>query len=227
VGFFNFMNSSYCFFPAERPRFERMVHKVFRMKPWIPTTKPCAWSGENCMASKCCADTQRCNWNFQKCDWFTCYSKDANYAGCVTGKPPFDWNGTRLGGFAPWEVPPAAPETLIQGMSLFCFTVVMWHNAPTEGFWDSEAALALNQKDQRKGIFQCDDHAFFEGRPLNGGGDGSIRNIDSFIYVWDVVRKDGRYAEYDWTIKVDADAVFFPDRLKLHLDAFLLDPYPC
>merc|ERR1712217_70339 len=36
---------------------------------------------------------------------------------------------------------------------------------------------------------------------------------------WDQVNSDGRYKSHDWVVKVDADAVFFADRLKAHLDA--------
>merc|ERR1711870_140016 len=48
-------------------------------------------------------------------------------------------------------------------------------------------------------------------------GGSSINNIDSFINAWNQVRDDGRYLKHGWTVKVDSDAVFFPDRLKAHL----------
>merc|ERR1711963_247786 len=35
--------------------------------------------------------------------------------------------------------------------------------------------------------------------------------------VMDYVKEDGLYLKYDWTIKVDADCVFLPDRLRSHL----------
>merc|ERR1712187_206977 len=40
---------------------------------------------------------------------------------------------------------------------------------------------------------------------------------DVFINVWDNMLKTEKYLQHDWTVKVDADAVLVPDRLKSHL----------
>merc|ERR1712066_1005860 len=93
----------------------------------------------------------------------------------------------------------------------------MWNLPPKEAFWSSEAGLANNMKKTGRSIYQCDEHAFFEGSALGGGDSSSINNIDSFIGAWNKVRDDGRYLKHDWTVKVDCDAVFFPDRLRRHL----------
>mmetsp|Transcript_119568 Transcript_119568/g.372544 ORF Transcript_119568/g.372544 Transcript_119568/m.372544 type:complete len:272 (+) Transcript_119568:639-1454(+) len=40
-------------------------------------------------------------------------------------------------------------------------------------------------------------------------------NTETFLQVWDLARrKDGRLFRHDWVVKVDPDAVFFPDRLR-------------
>lgn len=136
----------------------------------------------------------------------------------MTGPAPGDWNGTRLGGMSTREVPKAPDGVLVQGTSLFCFSVVTWDRPAKAAFWNSEAELADHMKTRNLSIFQCDDNAFFSGQHLNSGGDpSSINNIDSFIFAWNAVRDDGRYLQHDWTVKVDTDAVFFPDRLKNHL----------
>merc|ERR1711920_816926 len=49
-------------------------------------------------------------------------------------------------------------------------------------------------------------------------GWGSIKNVDVFMDIWHQVQFASNYSDYDWTVKVDADAVFFPDRLKAHLE---------
>jgi len=43
-------------------------------------------------------------------------------------------------------------------------------------------------------------------------------NTETFLQVWNLLdKKDGRWIHHDWVIKVDPDAVFFPDRLKKKL----------
>jgi hypothetical protein len=49
------------------------------------------------------------------------------------------------------------------------------------------------------------------------GGWGSWANAGVFLKAWKAVIEDGRFRRYDWTVKLDADAVFLPDRLKKHL----------
>merc|ERR1712127_119094 len=43
---------------------------------------------------------------------------------------------------------------------------------------------------------------------------GSVHNIQSFIHAWKLVQEDGRWKNNDWSIKVDGDAVFFPEHLR-------------
>merc|ERR1740138_1183517 len=45
----------------------------------------------------------------------------------------------------------------------------------------------------------------------------SIANTKIFTKIWRQVQYDGRYRNYDWTVKVDPDTVFFPERLRQHL----------
>merc|ERR1712013_580527 len=35
--------------------------------------------------------------------------------------------------------------------------------------------------------------------------------------AWEAIAKDGRWADYAWTVRIDPDTVFLPDRLKLKL----------
>lgn len=51
-------------------------------------------------------------------------------------------------------------------------------------------------------------------------------NTLNFIQAWDAVIQDGRYRDRGWTVKVDADAVFFPQRLKLHLQQMYKGVHP-
>lgn len=42
-------------------------------------------------------------------------------------------------------------------------------------------------------------------------------NTATFLQVWELLKKDGRFQKHDWLIKVDPDAVFFPHRLRPHV----------
>jgi len=85
----------------------------------------------------------------------------------------------------------------------------MWDAPPVQGWQDSEGAIAGHWKDLGKNIVECDDHSFFDGI-----GGGSIHNIASFVSAWKAVNEEGKWKRNDWTIKVDPDAVFFPDHFR-------------
>merc|ERR1711972_495569 len=51
---------------------------------------------------------------------------------------------------------------------------------------------------------------------LNAPGQttNSWLNTEIFLQAWQFVFYDGRFKKHDWIIKVDPDAVFFPERLR-------------
>jgi hypothetical protein len=79
---------------------------------------------------------------------------------------------------------------------------------------------------ERVGVFLCDEYVVYSTEDielvaeppihtevldsLSEGGD----NAQSPFQVWERVIADKRYNLYDWTIKVAADAVFIPQRLR-------------
>jgi hypothetical protein len=89
------------------------------------------------------------------------------------------------------------------------------------------------------GIFACDEYGVFtdhtapwtvgpgplgmlstihfQSAPVGYSKDGTAGNALLFMHVWEVVINDGRWSQHDWTVKVDPDAVMFPDRLRLHV----------
>lgn len=202
-------NSSYCDVTDGKDNMLAMLKKVFDQKPWVPPPHNCSWAGDNCIETGCCADVCKADWHFDKCSWYTCWKRDEYWAGCELDGAPADWDGTKLGGHPNSEIDPVPEGVLVQGTKLFCFSVVMWDQGPEEGWMSSEGEIAGHWKDAGKGIMQCDDHAFFDGL-----GGGSVHNIQSFIEAWKKVQDDGRWKQNDWTIKVDPDAVFFPDHFR-------------
>lgn len=202
-------NSTYCGEFGEKENMLAMLKKVYDAKPYVPVPHNCSWAGDNCLHTGCCADVCKPTWDFTECSWYTCWKRDDNWGGCELDGAPEDWEGTKLGGHPNTEIAPAEEGKLIQGTKLFCFSVVMWDAAPAEGWQDSEGTIANHWKEAGKNILQCDDYAFLEGL-----GGGSVHNIQSFIGAWKQVLDDGRWKKNDWVIKVDPDAVFFPEHFK-------------
>jgi len=96
-----------------------------------------------------------------------------------------------------------------------------------------ETGLIRFQFSNQVGIFACDGHAVYSNQSLVVGNGTKTRVVDSnlvcsvggefktalnlhiFMTVWNKVIADGDFAGYDWTVKVDPDAVFYPERLRL------------
>lgn len=94
-----------------------------------------------------------------------------------------------------------------------------------------ETTLLLMQHEKEIGIFACDGRAIYSNRLIKvapgaitrvvdndlkcelGGKYHTAMNTDIFLAVWAKVYDDGEFWAYKWTVKVDPDTVFFPDRL--------------
>lgn len=116
--------------------------------------------------------------------------------------------------------------------SLFCFAVVRTASYETQ--------LVNAQYSQKVSIFACEEHCLFSnGGALQVGGLAATQvfaptvrmgdpgeagtttdswlNTMIFMQVWDLVTAGGIWWKHDWTVKVDPDAVFFPERLRLQI----------
>jgi hypothetical protein len=107
-----------------------------------------------------------------------------------------------------------------------------------------EVTLMENALAKGTSVFQCHGYDVFSGEPLQLGVDVSVvertrqivatvvegplevtkggeyytaLNSDVFVRIWRRVLEGGQAAKHDFTIKLDADTVFFADRLKRHL----------
>lgn len=118
--------------------------------------------------------------------------------------------------------------------SLFCFSLV----APSS----YEAGVVAKQFELHAGLFACDGHVIIsnvsadqlfpsmrlsssvqvstiEGSiwvPVVYGSHGHphVLNTPVFQKAWDVIFRDGTYQHYDWTLKLDVDAVIVPPRVR-------------
>lgn len=132
--------------------------------------------------------------------------------------------------------------------SLFCWVVAM---AEKRGIQvNSEVELMRNGHKRGIGIFDCNRWAVFSDKvvTLAAGKDGPnttaipgppsvlgqvpnappdqkmLLNTGVFFRAWDKVLQDKMFEPFDWTIKLDPDCVFFPERLRLHLRQGKYDP---
>lgn len=114
--------------------------------------------------------------------------------------------------------------------SLFCISLYM----PSR----YEGPLLKAHLKANAGIFQCDGYDVFAAEEDTLGTshdgilvkalqipkievgisqDGTAGNAKLFMKVWDKVIAGGRFRNYDWTIKVDPDAVIIPWRIRTHM----------
>jgi len=169
-----------------------------------------------------------------KC-WSFTWVKDAGLAGC----PSQCWlkgavgNPVRKIGFVSGvppprrQLPPVPSGAGGPGGSLWCFALMQ-----PAGY---ERSMLRWQHDHKASIFACDGYAVYSNESLSvapgvvssvvdsnlkcnfGGDSGTALNAWIFIAVWKKIVDDGAYRNFDWVVKVDPDAVFFPDRLGLLL----------
>jgi len=111
--------------------------------------------------------------------------------------------------------------------TLFCFALMLPHTY--------EQQLLAMQYRLGASLFGCDAHTIYSNMSIVVAGDvvthvvdsnlkcsmggefGTALNTEIFLQVWKVVASDTTYMSCDWTAKVDPDAVFLPERLRVAL----------
>jgi hypothetical protein len=128
--------------------------------------------------------------------------------------------------------PSPCVASLWHKMTFFCFSIIR-----STGY---EADILRNQFAWNAGIFACDGSSVlcdkklvlgwkatgpvetvaFKPAKVGVSKDGTAANTLLFMRAWDTVKASTDYDKYDWTLKVDPDAVLIPDRLRPHLAPF-------
>eukprot|EP00445_Apocalathium_hangoei_P004426 CAMPEP_0203844332 /NCGR_PEP_ID=MMETSP0359-20131031/3133_1 /ASSEMBLY_ACC=CAM_ASM_000338 /TAXON_ID=268821 /ORGANISM="Scrippsiella Hangoei, Strain SHTV-5" /LENGTH=818 /DNA_ID=CAMNT_0050759247 /DNA_START=47 /DNA_END=2500 /DNA_ORIENTATION=- len=132
------------------------------------------------------------------------------------------------------SMPKPSADGVRLGNSLYCFVLIL------PGSYEQQ--LLATQSRQRVGIFLCDEYTVYSNKPIDdllgvpvgivnsslkcekGGEFGTALNLDIFMSVWDAVRDNGKFLHQDWTVKVDPDSVFFPDRLRSLIGTDVFEP---
>lgn len=186
----------------------------------------CAWAGDDCSTSKrCCQQGFQCMEKNQY--WSACtqveqgpWSDDGAPAARLP--PPKGWAGTELGGWrSEYQVYGVSGDYAARP-SLFCFMAVL-PGSP-------EMALVEEARKRQAGIWGCEARKVFHSKKSDyhewsETGVTTLANTDVFVKIWDQVKEDGQYLLQDWTVKVDADCVWFPARLRSHLQALKAPAY--
>lgn len=102
--------------------------------------------------------------------------------------------------------------------SLYCFCVIR-----AEG---EQPRLVQAQQQRGVGVFGCDEHDVFSHGGAAELGNGLLAteveleqgHPNTFQQAWLKVRSQRKYTRHDWTVKVDPDTVFFPHRLRGHVE---------
>jgi len=192
----------------------------------VPPVEKCSTALEHCGGTKCC-----------KVSGMECYAKNSKWSQCVKKCPPEDAT-------EPWSCDqtnlllPMKPSSGPPGTKLFCFEFMTIDTGSPKKSYELE--LVRTQLLTGASVFGCEDWMVFSdvdtwlspGPPVKlmtvkvdfphtqkRAKTGAWYNTPAFLNVWGVMKTDGRWANNDWTVKSDSDAVFLPSRLRTKLAA--------
>jgi len=129
-----------------------------------------------------------------------------------------------MGALADMSVPKVAAVVSAADVSMYCFALMLPHTY--------EQGLLAMQYQASASLFSCDAYSVYSNMSIEvahgltsrivdsnlqcgmGGEFKTALNLHIFIAVWKRVKEDAVFMQHDWTVKVDPDAVFFPQRLK-------------
>jgi len=190
--------------------------------PIVPSGPACSQPSDNCLNTGCC-----------KVSGQTCYQKNPSWAGCRESCTP-GVDGWSCG--KPWTADKSMPVEYDPGTTMYCFAVYTENTGSTKKSYELD--LLRSQLKFGAGMFGCNRWDVFSDvnvelspgpptplytvqvtDPLNEfhrakrPETGVWVNWGVFFQVWLMIRSNGKWHDYDWTVKVDADAVFLPQRL--------------
>jgi len=185
-----------------------------------PSFAACSSFRENCITSGCC-----------QVSGHTCFTKSNGIAQCNETCTPGK-QGFTCGVVAQHSV----PVDSILGGNLYCFSVYAKNTGNSKP--STELELLSKQMEHSVSIFSCEqwdvfsdvvevvyagystikvDDSLGEFHQIKRKETNSWVNWGMFYQVWIKVREVGKWQSADYTVKVDPDAVFVPQRLRDYL----------
>merc|ERR1712217_984243 len=188
-----------------------------------PPREECAKTEQNCISQKCCQTTG-----------YTCYEVHSGYAKCMKACTP-GVDGTCLTQAVTAE---GAMSTITNSKTnLFCWSFYQAETGSTKPQYDLE--LLRTNLFLGTSIFGCEAYRVFSDVAtwLSPGKVETVKvedtennfhfakrkvtgtwiNSNIFIQTWRKIKEENMWSSKDWTVKVDADAVFLPSRLRSKL----------
>merc|ERR1712190_152200 len=181
------------------------------------------WTGDpedDCSETKCC-----------KTSGFSCYEKKPGTYGCLeTCDPAKGWTCQMPNFIVPLSEVKYHSRLDVK---LYCFAVYTKVTGSTKK--SHELELLQQQYQKKVSLFSCDHYdVFSDGDAEVGSGYPAIKVTDNdhefrlikrkktgtwvntgmFKQVWKAIAQKPEIKEVQWVVKVDADAIFFPHRLK-------------
>lgn len=186
-----------------------------KVAPALPTA-PCHHDSSKCVNEGCCAPVRFA-------DNATCKSgfKPARVSGTCQAHGSKSYNDGKF------LCCPHLSKPKPAHISIFCVALFLAYS--------SEQELLVNSFHRNTSLFQCDHHAIYSSQVLEltpglisrripstmlaevGGQWVTVLNLGIFLALYRQLIIDGDYAKFDWTIKVDPDTVWFPQRLRSSL----------
>jgi len=188
-----------------------------------PPREQCAKTGQNCISQKCCQTSG-----------YTCYEVHSGYAKCMKACTA-GVDGTCLTQAV--TAPASKSDVTYSATNLFCFVFYQENTGSTKIRYDLE--LLRTNLFLGTHIFGCESYRVFSDVEtwLSPGKIDTVKvediennfhfakrkvtgtwiNSNMFIQTWRKIKEENMWSSKDWTVKVDADAVFLPTRLRQKL----------
>jgi len=177
---------------------------------FTPPRQACSKTSDNCMSTGCCAVSG-----------LTCFKQQSGQGKCM-----------KMCDGCEQVAPHVRPVVEWPGMSFFCFSVYTSDTGTTRK--STELELLKEQKRRGVSIFRCAESAVYSDVevPIALGmstikvedvkndfhfakrkSTGAWVNTGMFIQVWKKIGEAQYWARHNYVVKVDPDAVFFPNKL--------------
>jgi len=214
--------------PSVRPTMALGVKRIGQKEQRVvitPSFPACSKAKENCLPTGCC-----------QVSGHTCFMKNDHEAYC--NETCSSQSGSVWSCSVPANSAASVPVQNTLDKSLYCFSVYT-HNTGSSKH-NYELDLLRQQHRQHVSIYTCDGWDVFsdveveisdhylthkvedklqEFHVVKREETGAYVNWGFFYQIWLQVRQLGRWEEKSWTVKVDPDAVFVPERLQGWLES--------
>jgi len=187
-----------------------------------PERDLCSKTTDDCFATGCCNVVG-----------YNCFTTKPNQARCMKNCTPSTFQSCTQ----PQPImDPILQDAVAVGQKMYCFSVYTENTGSTKQ--SHELEILQHQFSQQLGIFQCEESDVFSDVSVEVGGgmmttvvtpaeddwhfakrkvSGTWVNTGMFTQIWKKIAEGAKYQTTDWVMKLDADAIFIPSRMRVWL----------